>query len=234
MWDVKVPPFAPLLPSDIPSPSLSHHNASFPLKTSTNMCFYLQNVVLLHAYPTRLSVQRTEFARHLQLACRHAGSAPRPMHSTRPAPWRRQSRGFGTPFSISSELQQSNSRSSFLCHLPANELHVPFPQGKGMQHTGVTGGSAVPGLGQTRRRQLSARRDLAPRVLHKPLCWSRVRVSSAPRQRRRGCRAPPSPCPARQAVTPQGSSSPVPTPAPGTAWWAFTSLYTLSSFLFTI
>lgn len=144
-----------------------------------------------------------------------------PIHRTHPAPWRRQSRGFGTPFSM--RLLSPRVKYPLLIFLAfaCNELHVSFPQGKWMQHTGVAGSPAVAGLGQTRRQQqFLARRDPGS----SPLCWSRGQGSSVPGQRCRGCLAPPSPCPARQAVMPHGSSFPVPTPAPAhsRAWWGFT------------
>lgn len=66
------------------------------------------------------------------------------IHRTRPAPWRRQSRGFGTPFSMKLLSSRIKYHLLILLAFVCSELHVSFPQGKGTQHTGVTGTPAVP------------------------------------------------------------------------------------------
>ena len=137
--------------------------AHFHSETFTDTCFYLQNVVLqnIFAYPTMLSVQCTKFSTHSQLACKRTRAGlPLSIHRTRPAPWRRQSRGFDTPFSM--RLLSPRVKYPLLIFLAfaCNELHVSFPQGKGMQRTGVAGIPTVAGLGQTRCwQQLLAHRD---------------------------------------------------------------------------
>lgn len=99
---------------------------------------------------------------------------------------------------------------AFACNL----LCTSFPWGKEMQHTGVTGSPAVTSLGQTREQQqlLSLRAPIAH------TCWCR------------GCLAPHRPHPQGR----HSCRSPVPTPAPRQSAVAFTQLYILSSFLFTI
>lgn len=143
-----------------------------------------------------LSVQCAEFLRHSQLACKSTlAGLSLPTRRTHPTPWHRQSRGFDTPFSM--RLLSPRIKYPLLIFLAfaCNELRVSFPQGTGMQHTGVTGSPAVARLGQTRRRQqLLARRDPGSSCTTQFTLWSRSWSSSAPGQRCRGCLAPPSPC----------------------------------------
>lgn len=180
------------------------------------------------------SVQCAEFLRLSQFACKWPRAGlPLPIHRARSAPWRRQSRGFGTPSSTSLLSPRVKYPLLIFLAFACNELHVSFPQGMGMgmQHTGVAGSPAVAALGQTRwRQQLLARRDPGSS------CATR---SALPEQR------PGAPQPwaggAEGAWHLQGRQS-CPTAAPlqcppqphGRAWWGFTELYALGSCLFTI
>jgi len=108
-----------------------------------------------------VSVWRAMFLRHSQLPCKQMWAGlPLPIHSTRPAPWHRQSRGFDTRFST--RLLSPRVKNPLLIFLAfaCNGLRVSLPQGKGTQHTGAAGSPAVAVLGQTQQRQqFLARRD---------------------------------------------------------------------------
>lgn len=90
---------------------------------------------------------------------------------------------------------------AFACNL----LYTSFPQGEGMQHTGVTGRPAMTSLGQMIQQQQLL--SLRPPAVHTPLC--------------RGCLAPHSPCPQGRHLCP----SPVATPAPGQFGGFYTAVH---------